>query len=123
MSFQKYLGVLLGLSVLISCGGSSENNTSTPVQDGTVRVITYDNQSFNDDLYEAEAGLVKIEYSLDGFQLHTLVIEGLEESLKLEVGDNKIDSGEIELEAGRYILYCDVAGHRGSGMEAKLLVS
>jgi len=29
----------------------------------------------------------------------------------------------VQLKAGRYILYCDVAGHRTSGMEAKLLVS
>ena len=74
-------------------------------------------------MYEASEGLVKIEYVLDGFQSHTLVIEGMEDDFKLEVGSNKTDIGEIQLKAGRYILYCDVAGHRTSGMEAKLLVS
>ena len=47
----------------------------------------------------------------------------MEEDFKLEVGDEKTDLGEIELKAGRYILYCDIAGHRSSGMEAKLLVN
>ena len=75
------------------------------------------------EMYEAEEGLVKIEYLLDGFQSHTLVIEGMEDDFKLEVGDEKTALGEIELKAGRYILYCDIAGHRTSGMEAKLLVS
>ena len=110
-------------SLLISCGGGSENRKAVSSEDGVVRVITYDSQKFNADMYEAEAGLVKIEYILDGFQSHTLVIEGMEEDFKLEVGDEKTDLGEIELNAGRYILYCDIAGHRTSGMEAKLLVN
>ena len=60
-------------------------------------MTTYDSQKFDADMYEAEAGLVKIEYILDGFQSHTLVIEGMEEDFKLEVGDEKTDLGEIEL--------------------------
>ena len=51
------------------------------------------------------------------------MIEGMEDDFKLEVGDEKTALGEIELKAGRYILYCDIAGHRTSGMEGKLLVS
>ena len=129
MKLNKIAAPLLIASLLISCGGgSSENGSSTektesPSEEGVVRVITYDSQKFDADMYEVSEGLVKIEYVLDGFQSHTLVIEGMEDDFKLEVGSNKTDIGEIQLKAGRYILYCDVAGHRTSGMEAKLLVS
>ncbi|KIE50873.1 MAG: hypothetical protein MB52_04925 [marine actinobacterium MedAcidi-G1] len=128
MKLNKIAATLLITSLLISCGGGSAENSSSSkteslAEDGVVRVVTYDSQKFDEDMYEASEGLVKIEYVLDGFQPHTLVIEGMEDDFKLEVGSNKTDSGEIQLKAGRYILYCDVAGHRTSGMEAKLLVS
>ena len=128
MKLNKIAATLLIASLLISCGGGSAENgssakTESPGEEGVVRVITYDSQKFDEEMYEASEGLVKIEYVLDGFQSHTLVIEGMEDDFKLEVGSNKTDIGEIQLKAGRYILYCDVAGHRTSGMEAKLLVS
>ncbi len=123
MKIRKYIGTVMATLLLISCGGSAEKKTATPTADGVVRVTTYDSQKFDADMYQAKEGLVKIEYLLDGFQSHTLVIEGMEDDFKLEVGDEKTASGEIELKAGRYILYCDIAGHRTSGMEAKLLVS
>ena len=123
MKIKRYFMSVVVASLLISCGGGSENRKAVSSEDGVVRVTTYDSQKFDADMYEAEAGLVKIEYILDGFQSHTLVIEGMEEDFKLEVGDEKTDLGEIELKVGRYILYCDIAGHRTSGMEAKLLVN
>ena len=128
MKLNKIAATLLIASRLVSCGGGSAESGSSsksesPAEDGVIRVITYDSQKFDEDMYEASEGLVKIEYVLDGFQSHTLVIEGMEDDFKLEVGSNKTDIGEVQLKAGRYILYCDVAGHRTSGMEAKLLVS
>ena len=59
---------------------------------------------------------------LDGFQAHNLLIEGYEEDLVLEVENGETATGSISLEPGRYILYCDIAGHREAGMEAQLLV-
>ena len=117
MKLNKIAATLLIASLLISCGGGSAESGSSsksesPAEDGVIRVITYDSQKFDEDMYEASEGLVKIE-----------VIEGMEDDFKLEVGSNKTDIGEVQLKAGRYILYCDVAGHRTSGMEAKLLVS
>ena len=66
--------------------------------------------------------MVEIEYILDGFQAHNLLIEGYEEDLVLEVENGETATGSISLEPGRYILYCDIAGHREAGMEAQLLV-
>ncbi len=91
-----------------------------------MRVVGFDDQDFDADRYEVEAlgepGVVTIEYVLDGFQAHTLVVEGHEDLLRLEVGNDGTDAGTIRLEPGRYMIYCDIAGHRSSGMEAQLLV-
>ncbi|MDP6867002.1 MAG: hypothetical protein QF844_00735, partial [Acidimicrobiales bacterium] len=67
-------------------------------------------------------GDIVINYVLSGFQEHTLVVEGHEDELVLRVENGGTDSGTITLEAGRYILYCDIPGHREGGMEARLLV-
>tara|TARA_B100000959_G_scaffold282013_1_gene347489 strand:- start:436 stop:696 length:261 start_codon:yes stop_codon:yes gene_type:complete len=85
-------------------------------------VVALDSLDFDADQYEAEVGDIEIRYVLDGMQGHSLVIEGSENQLRLEVSGGSTDSGAIALEAGRYILYCDIPGHREGGMEARLLV-
>ena len=109
--------------LLVSCGGPDGGGTVSVAEDGLLRVVAYDRQDFDADLYEASTGKIDIELVLDGFLAHTLVVEGLEAELRLEVGDDKVDSGTLTLAPGRYILYCDLAGHRSSGMEARLLVA
>ena len=115
---------LAGLALLaVSCSGSTGETTVSTAEDGLLQIVAYDRQDFDADLYEAKAGEVKFELLLDGFQVHTLVVEGLEDYLRLEVGDQDADFGSVNLQPGRYILYCDIAGHRSSGMEARLVVS
>ena len=98
------------------------SGTTSTAEDGVLRVVALDTQDFDADGYRMAAGEVTVEYQLSGFQLHTLVVEGREDELRLEVENGGTDSGTITLEPGRYILYCDVAGHREGGMEARLLV-
>lgn len=74
--------------------------------------------------FEAEAGTVAFEYVNEGETAHTLVVEGREDDMKLEVQSNgDTDQGQLELEPGTYVLYCDVPGHRSAGMEATLTVT
>ena len=105
-----------------ACGGSSSDGTLEPSEDGVLRVVADDTMDFDADAYRAAAGEIAIEYVLSGFQEHTLVVEGYEDELVLSVENGGSDSGTITLEAGRYIMYCDIPGHREGGMEALLLV-
>ena len=104
------------------CGGGDDGSTADKSADGVLRVVGLDTQDFHADSYTATAGELTVEFSLAGFQAHTLVIEGREGELRLVVENGGTDTGTITLEPGRYILYCDIAGHRQSGMEARLLV-
>ena len=115
--------VVIFAVLMAGCAGSDGSGTVSVAENGLLRVVAYDRQAFDADQYEASAGEINIELVLDGFLAHTLVVEGLEDELRLEVGDDEIDSGTVILAAGRYIFYCDIAGHRSSGMEARLLVS
>ena len=120
---RSVTGLVAAAALLSSaCGGSSGTGTVEPAADGVLRVIGDDTQDFDADAYRAAAGEVAIEYVLSGFQEHTLVIEGREDDMRLTVENGGTDTGTITLEPGRYILYCDIAGHREGGMEARLLV-
>ncbi|HEX6419492.1 MAG TPA: plastocyanin/azurin family copper-binding protein [Acidimicrobiales bacterium] len=81
---------------------------------------------FDSDAYRIAAGTVDIEYQQKGTLPHTLVIEGADgggvDGFELEVGDADADRGTVDLPPGEYVVFCDVPGHRGAGMEAELLV-
>jgi plastocyanin len=109
-------------------GGTDAASVSAPLlDDGTVNVLAED-IAFPEDTYSAEAGTVSFRYENVGNIRHTLVIEdpsgdGDLEGLDLAVdafGD--VDEGSIDLEAGTYTMYCDVAGHRAAGLVADLVV-
>jgi plastocyanin len=78
---------------------------------------------FSESTFRAEAGSVAVTFRNDGSIEHTLVIEGVA-GFKLDVPANgDVDEGTVDLQAGDYTLYCDVPGHRDSGMEATLEVA
>jgi len=118
------IGVIVAASLLAgACGGSSGSpGAAAEPEDGVLRVVADDTNDFDADVYVTSAGELRVDYVQSGFQNHTLVIEGLEDQLRLEVENGGRDSGTLTLAPGRYIIYCDVAGHRHGGMEARLLV-
>jgi plastocyanin len=117
------LGAALTAALVVgACGGGGGSPIGEAPDEGVLRIVADDTQDFDADTYRVAAGEVRVEYVQSGFQAHTLVIEGLEEQMRLEVENGGSDAHTVTLQPGRYILYCDVAGHREGGMEARLLV-
>ena len=100
-----------------ACGGSDDSSGCSPV-DSELEVEAQDSNTFDSDTYDAGAGCIEVTYTNDGSTAHNLLIDG-KDGFKLSVGD--VDTGTVELPAGNYELYCDVAGHRAT-MHADLTV-
>jgi plastocyanin len=54
---------------------------------------------------------------------HNVVFEELGDEKVLDAPGGETDNATVNLEAGEYTYYCDVAGHREAGMEGTLSVS
>jgi plastocyanin len=108
----------LGLT-LTACGGSDDDASGCSPVDSELEVGAEDSLKFDSDSYDADAGCVEVTYTNNGSMAHSLLIEG-KSDFKLSVGD--VDTGTVDLPAGTYELYCDVAGHRAT-MNADLNVS
>jgi plastocyanin len=104
-------------------GSSTSSSTSSSSASGAAAVTVHakDALKFDKDSYDAKSGQITIDYVNDGSLPHTLLIEGQPDFKKLSIGTK--DTGSVHLTAGTYTIFCDVAGHRGAGMEAKLVVS
>jgi plastocyanin len=114
---------VVSLAVLAGCGGDDDSDPTSGGASGDAVDVVAQDIKFPADTYEATAGTVDMAYRNEGSITHTLVIDGVD-GFKLEVaGNGDTDGGTVELDAGTYTLYCDVAGHREAGMEATLEVS
>ncbi len=108
----------IGLS-LAACGDSDDDASGCSPATSDVTVEAEDELTFDADAYDAEAGCVEFTYENTGSVAHTLLIKG-KSGFKLAVGDT--DTGTVDLPAGTYELFCDVAGHEAAGMKADLTV-
>ena len=79
--------------------------------------------AFSSDAYEAPAGEVALEYDNTDTLPHTLVVEGHEDEMRIEAAGGEKGTGSLKLDPGAYVLYCDIPGHRGQGMEAAFTVT
>jgi plastocyanin len=108
--------------VVTACGddgGDSADPACQPVT-SSFEVGAQDKLRFDADSYEADAGCIEVTYLNEGNVPHTLLVKD-HKGFKLSVG--RSDTGTIELPAGTYELYCDIAGHESAGMKAELTVS
>jgi plastocyanin len=121
--------VVLAVAALaiVGCGedDDAEANGSTPALEADLTVEAHD-IDFDSDEYRLAPGEQRVAYLQEGDTRHTLVVETADgaavDGFELEVDDSSSDVGTIDLEAGRYTLYCDVTGHREAGMQADLVV-
>jgi len=122
----------LAALLLAACGDDASDDgappPSAPAEPGAGAALTVEAHDieFDSDAYRIAAGPVDIEYQQKGTLPHSLVIEEADgaavDGFKLGVGDADADRGTVDLPPGDYVLYCDVPGHRGAGMEAELQV-
>lgn len=70
----------------------------------------------------APAGPVNITLTNVGKIQHTLVVQEDSSFKKLDTQAGQSATGTLDAKPGTYTLFCDVAGHRAAGMEAKLKV-
>ena len=115
---------VLAVLAIAACGGD-DDDTEDGTRSGTVDevAVVAEDLAFDADSYEAAAGEVLITYENDGAIEHTLVIDGVDDFKLVVPGAGDVDESSVELDAGSYTIYCDVAGHRDAGMEAILEVS
>lgn len=126
-SLRRIAGVVAAaMLVLAACGDDDDSSAdetggadaAVDASGAVLEVAGLDSLSFEPDTLSAAAGAITIEFDNQGALEHTFLIEGIE-GFKLA----NDDSGTVTLEAGEYVFYCDVAGHREGGMEGTLTVS
>lgn len=100
-----------------AAGGGGGGGGGTPV------AIDGADLTFTPEEVTAPAGPVEITLKNVGAIQHNLVIEGHPEFKKLDVAPGASATGTFDAKPGTYVLFCDIAGHRPAGMEAKLTVS
>jgi plastocyanin len=105
---------------LAACGGSDDDAAGgcAPAT-SDLAVGARDDLKFDAERYDADAGCIEVTYTNEGEIAHTLLVKG-KSGFKLSVGDT--DVGTVDLPAGSYVLFCDVAGHEAAGMRADLTV-
>ncbi len=117
-------GALVVSSGLIAYGIEEDGKPSHGAEQvfaGPKLTVTAFDIGFREKALTAAPGETEITYLNEGAP-HTLVIEGVA-GFKLEV-DKKgdVDKGVVELDAGAFTYFCDLPGHRGSGMQGTLTV-
>jgi hypothetical protein len=80
--------------------------------------------TFDQETYYAPRGEIDVDYiGPAGSPVpHDLKIEGQDSAFVFLPTDLDEVEGDVDLEAGTYVLFCSLTGHRGLGMEASLVV-
>lgn len=72
---------------------------------------------------EGTAGEVTLALDNPTAQNHNVVFEGFNGDAVLVEAASGIDAATLEIPAGTYTYFCDVAGHRAAGMEGEITLS
>lgn len=104
---------------LSACGSSDDAASGCSPPTSQLAVGATDELKFDEERFETGAGCIDVTYTNEGQVPHTLLVKG-EPGFKLSIGDT--DRGTVDLTAGTYVLFCDVAGHEAAGMKADLIV-
>jgi uncharacterized cupredoxin-like copper-binding protein len=121
------LALIVSALALHACGGDDDDDTGAPVSIPPDAVTVHAADiSFPTKDFTATAGTVTFVYVNEpGVIQHSLVIDGVPKSdFYLEIngaGDQAV--GTAQLTAKTYTIFCDIPGHRATGMEGTLTVA
>ena len=120
--------VLLGAAALAvaACGGDDAQpagDTTTPQADfADAEVVILAGDMFYEDAPTSlAAGSHVIGLDNQGRAPHDLVFDRGIGQIAYAAGGEQ-DAGEVDLEAGDYVVYCSIPGHRQAGMEFEVTV-
>lgn len=119
---------LVALPLLAACGTSAgtTTNTKNPLPANPSFTVTGTDNKFDAKEYAAKTGEVAIAYYNKGNVNHSLIVkasDGTRMGDRLLLTPGKSGGVTLTLAAGTYEVYCDIPGHKDSGMDAKLTVS
>jgi plastocyanin len=117
---------LLLVGGLAACGGgsSSGGGSYVPPKGKVVDAVTVTsgNLYYKPKAVATKAGNVRITLVNAETGSHNLVIEGIPR-FELQVnGKGSKDTNVVALEAGDYVFYCTLPGHRAAGMQGEIAV-
>lgn len=112
--FRRVVLVAASL-VVVGCAGGGEAPSE-------VSLLGTNSLDFEPEELRVAAGIVEFELTSEEGAEHTLVIDELDDELVVRADAGETATGQAELAAGTFTLYCDVPGHREAGMEATLTV-
>lgn len=129
MIVARLLSAVFAAVLLVACG-SGEAVEPTPEAMATVgagepiEVVGTDDLKYSKTLVTAPAGELTFALTCEDAVAHDIVIEHEnaddETVVVCEAGETA--TGSTTLEAGDYVFYCSVPGHRSAGMEGRLNV-
>lgn len=123
MYVTRLLALVLAGVLVAACSGGSDGATDVSEGSGAaVEVVTGD-LFYEPESLSASAGEVTIALDNEGSAVHNVVIEEEGDAKVVEAEGGASDTGTIQLEAGTYTFYCDIAGHREAGMEGTLTIT
>ena len=115
----------LAMAALAACGGGSTTSSSgAPAGSTQVQVMDF---NFKPKDFSVSSGKVVFFLVNSGPSAHDMLIA--DSTGKTVARSSLVQSGDTftftvsNLAAGKYVFYCDVPGHRASGMEGTLTVT
>jgi uncharacterized cupredoxin-like copper-binding protein len=125
MRLRLLLGTLALGAVLACSGGGGGTSTGSGQPAGSTKLVVIDFK-FEPKTVNVSAGKITFWLVNNGPSAHDMVVadsSGKTLFRSTLVQNGNTETFEVSLQAGSYIFYCDVPGHRAAGMEGTLTVS
>jgi uncharacterized cupredoxin-like copper-binding protein len=124
---RRLLAAALVAAPLLAACGSTSSGTASKFKlpaNPSVTIEATDNK-YDAKAYSAPAGDVALAMYNNGNVTHSLIVkasDGTKLGERMVLSPGKSGGFSLNLPAGTYEVYCDVPGHKESGMDATLTV-